>query len=69
MADVVVYHNPACSNSRGTLDLLDDAGIEPEVIEYLHEPPDRAALERVQRLIAKRDLVLKMQVVAAAAGN
>jgi arsenate reductase (glutaredoxin) len=47
MADVVVYHNPACSNSRGTLDLLDDAGIEPEVVEYLHEPPDRATLERI----------------------
>jgi arsenate reductase len=47
MADVVVYHNPACSNSRGTLDLLDDQGIEPEVIEYLHEPPDRATLERM----------------------
>jgi arsenate reductase len=47
MADVVVYHNPACSNSRGTLDLLDDQGIEPEVIEYLHEPPDRATLERI----------------------
>jgi arsenate reductase (glutaredoxin) len=47
VTDVVVYHNPACSNSRGALDLLDDQGIDPEVIEYLREPPDRAALERI----------------------
>jgi arsenate reductase (glutaredoxin) len=47
MAEFTVYHNPACSNSRGTLDLLDDREAEVEIIEYLHEPPDRATLERI----------------------
>jgi arsenate reductase (glutaredoxin) len=47
MAEITVYHNPVCSNSRGTLDLLDEANAVVEVIEYLHDPPDRALLERI----------------------
>jgi arsenate reductase len=47
MAEIRVFHNPSCGNSRGALDLLDDRGAEVEIIEYLHEPPDRAALERI----------------------
>ena len=48
MADeIVVFHNPVCSNSRGSLALLGEHDIEPEVIEYLHQPPDRATLERI----------------------
>jgi arsenate reductase len=40
----VIYHNPNCSKSRQTLTLLQDRGIEPEVIEYLQTPPDVIAL-------------------------
>lgn len=39
MADTVIYHNPRCSTSRKTLDLLRDSGLEPEVVEYLKNPP------------------------------
>jgi arsenate reductase (glutaredoxin) len=42
---VTIYHNPACGTSRNTLALIRNAGIEPTVIEYLREPPDRATLE------------------------
>ena len=42
-----MYHNPQCSNSRGALDLLDERGADVEIIEYLHDPPDRATLERI----------------------
>ncbi len=42
---VTVYHNPACGTSRNVLTLLREAGIEPNVIEYLSTPPDRATLE------------------------
>ena len=42
--DCVVYHNPSCSNSRGVLALLHERGIEPRIVEYLREPPDRATL-------------------------
>lgn len=41
---VVIYHNPGCSNSRGALALIRERGIEPEVVEYLDVPPDRATV-------------------------
>ena len=39
-----IYHNPKCSTSRKTLDLLRDNGIEPEIVQYLKTPPTRAKL-------------------------
>lgn len=49
MADTVIYHNPRCSTSRKTLDLLRDSGLEPEVVEYLKSPPSRAELVKMIR--------------------
>jgi arsenate reductase len=40
-----IYHNPKCSTSRKTLELLRNNGIEPEVVLYLKTPPSRAELE------------------------
>ncbi|MFM0010222.1 arsenate reductase (glutaredoxin) [Paraburkholderia sediminicola] len=42
---VTIYHNPDCGTSRNTLAMIRNAGIEPEVIEYLKNPPDRATLK------------------------
>ena len=42
---ITIYHNPACGTSRNTLELIRNAGFEPQIIEYLKTPPDRAALE------------------------
>ena len=47
MAESVIYHNPRCSTSRKTLDLLRDNGIEPEVVQYLKTPPSRAELAKM----------------------
>ena len=44
---VKIYHNPRCSKSRQTLQLLKDNNIEPEVVEYLKTPPTREELERI----------------------
>jgi arsenate reductase (glutaredoxin) len=44
---VIIYHNPGCGTSRNTLAMIRNAGIEPEVIEYLKTPPDRATLVRL----------------------
>ncbi|MGH8210455.1 MAG: arsenate reductase (glutaredoxin) [Steroidobacteraceae bacterium] len=41
---VTIYHNPSCGTSRNTLALIQNAGVEPTVIEYLKTPPDRATL-------------------------
>lgn len=39
-----IYHNPKCSTSRKTLELLRDNGVDPEVVLYLKTPPSRAEL-------------------------
>ncbi|AKK29162.1 arsenate reductase (glutaredoxin) [Mycobacterium sp. EPa45] len=39
-----IYHNPRCSTSRKTLDLLRNNGIEPRIVEYLKTPPSRAEI-------------------------
>ena len=45
-----IYHNPRCSKSRQTVALLEDAGADVTVIEYLKTPPSR---EELKRLYAK----------------
>lgn len=45
--DTVIYHNPACGTSRNTLAMIRATGIEPTVIEYVTNPPDRQTLERL----------------------
>ena len=44
MPRITIYHNPQCGTSRNTLALIRNSGAEPEVIEYLKTPPDRATL-------------------------
>jgi len=41
---ITIYHNPRCSKSRRTLELLRDRGVEPRIVEYLKTPPDAATL-------------------------
>lgn len=41
---ITIYHNPRCSKSRQTLQLLVDKGLEPDIILYLDTPPDKATL-------------------------
>lgn len=45
--NVRIWHNPRCSKSRAALGLLREHGIEPEVIEYLRDPPDEATLQEI----------------------
>jgi arsenate reductase len=61
MAEVTIYHNPACGKSRGALEILEQRRIPHEVVEYLKTPPDRATLERVLDLLPgpPADLVRK----------
>ncbi|ETB27763.1 arsenate reductase (glutaredoxin) [Mycobacterium avium] len=44
-----IYHNPRCSTSRKTLELLRDNGFEPNIVEYLKTPPSRAELVKMIR--------------------
>ncbi|MBN9598765.1 MAG: arsenate reductase (glutaredoxin) [Afipia sp.] len=46
----IIYHNPDCGTSRNTLAMIRQSGVEPEVIEYLKQPPSR---EKLVELIAR----------------
>jgi len=41
---VTIWHNPSCGTSRNTLALLREAGLEPEIVQYLKTPPSRAEI-------------------------
>jgi arsenate reductase len=63
----VIYHNPKCSTSRKTLDLLRANGIEPTVVQYLKSPPTRDELVKLTRDagIAVRTAVRKRESLYA----
>ncbi len=54
--NITIYHNPECGTSRNTLALIRNTGVEPEVIEYLKQPP---SLETLARLIADSGLTVR----------
>jgi arsenate reductase len=58
---VTIYHNPRCSKSRNTLALLQENGVEPEVVLYLETPPSAEQLaELLSKLgISARELLRK----------
>lgn len=49
-----IFHNPRCSKSRLTLELLKENGVEPEVFEYLKEPMNADGLRSVFEALGKR---------------
>ncbi|HLF58266.1 MAG TPA: arsenate reductase (glutaredoxin) [Alphaproteobacteria bacterium] len=57
--NVTIYHNPRCNKSRQALELLQDRGNTPTVIEYLKTPPTAAELRRILKLLKMkpRDLM------------
>ena len=63
--NITIYHNPKCSNSRGALALIQDAGFEPTIIEYLKTPPSRAEMAALvaKMGVAARDLVRAKEAV------
>lgn len=52
MIDITMYHNPRCSKSRQTLQLLEAQGIKPSIILYLETPPDCDTLKRIIHRLA-----------------
>ena len=60
---VTIYHNPRCSKSRQTLQLLEDKGVNPKVVEYLKEPPSAKELSAILDKLGlePRDLMRKKE--------
>lgn len=61
MSQFIIYHNPRCSKSRQTLQLLEDNNISPEIILYLDTPPSIKALQQILKKldISPRQLLRK----------
>src|SRR5665213_515511 len=53
---VTIYHNPLCGTSRNTLAMIRQSGTEPQIIEYLKDPPSRA---RLQELIGAMGITVR----------
>ncbi|HJR13667.1 MAG TPA: arsenate reductase (glutaredoxin) [Rhodanobacteraceae bacterium] len=62
---ITIWHNPHCSKSRGTLDLLRERGIEPAVVDYQKNPPGASEIEHALALLGKqpRELMRKGETV------
>jgi arsenate reductase len=67
---VTIYYNPRCSKSRQTLELLQQQGIEPEIIEYMKDPPDIDTLKQIVSMLGLpvRDLLRSTEQVFKDAG-
>jgi arsenate reductase len=53
MNDITIYHNPKCGTSRNTLAMIRNSGIEPNVVHYLENPPDKRTLETLIAAMGK----------------
>jgi len=61
MSDFIIYHNPRCSKSRQTLEILNEKDVDTEIVLYLENPP---SLEEVASILRKlglssRDIIRK----------
>jgi len=54
MTDITLYHNPRCSKSRQTLALLQEQGIEPDIVLYLETPPDTGTLANISEMLGMK---------------
>ncbi len=50
--NVTIFHNPACSKSRKTLELIESHGLKPRIVEYLKNPPAPHTLLRLAEMLA-----------------
>ncbi len=53
---ITIWHRPSCSNSRGALELLREAGVEPVIVDYIQQPP---SVEQLRQAIADAGLSVR----------
>ncbi len=51
MANVTIWHNPRCSKSRNAVALLEEQGVEAEVVKYLDTPPTKEELKEILKML------------------
>lgn len=70
-APITIYHNPGCSKSRKTLELIEAKGIEPKIIQYLQDPPSADTLRQLANKLGVplEEIIRKGEAEFADAGN
>ncbi|TQV77072.1 arsenate reductase (glutaredoxin) [Aliikangiella marina] len=70
MASFTIYHNPRCSKSRQTLEILNDKGVDVEIVEYLKTPPSKTKLKSILKALdmQPQDLMRKKEAEYKEAG-
>ncbi len=65
MSRVKIYHNPRCSKSRNAVALLQEQGIEAEVVKYLDTPPTKEELKEILSMlgISARELMRTKEAI------
>lgn len=65
MANVTIWHNPRCSKSRNAVTLLEEKGINAEVVKYLDTPPTKEELIAVLKMlgISARELMRTKEAI------
>ncbi len=65
MANVTIWHNPRCSKSRNATALLEEKGVEAEVVKYLDTPPSKEELKAVLKMmgISARELMRTKEAI------
>ena len=63
MSDLTIYHNPRCSKSRQTLELIRGKGVEPEIVLYLEDVPAAEDIQDALRMLGMKpmDLIRKSE--------
>ena len=61
MSDFIIYHNPRCSKSRQTLEILNEKDVDTEIVLYLENPPSPEEVASIlQKLgLSSRDIIRK----------
>ena len=65
-----IFHNPRCSKSRQTLAMMEEKGVQPEIVQYLDTPPTEDELRDILKLlgIGPRDLMRRKEAEYKAQG-
>lgn len=65
MSNVIIWHNPRCSKSRNAIALLDEKGVDAEVVKYLDTPPSKEQLLEVLKMlrISARELMRTKEAI------
>lgn len=68
---LTIYHNPRCSKSRKTLEIIENAGLTPRIVKYLETPPTGEQILRLGKLLglSVAELLRRGEAVVAEAGD